>query len=279
MTLGAAVLFATSAVVAADVFATVSPPRVAQFRAVTAAVVLGAIALRRGAMRPGGNLGGLFLLGLNLAAVTVTFYWAIDRLGVGPGTTIQFTAPVLVLAWMRFGEGRRVAGWAWGAAAAAVLGTALMTRAWDADVDGWGMLAGIGASVTFASYLVLGERLGGRLPALSVVAFGFFFSALVWLVAVPPQVDDLRGAALLQLTFIGVAGTAAPFLLEVSALRRVDPGTVGVVATAEPVFGAALAWVALDQVLTGGQVVGGLVTVMAVACIHLVTRRAVTWPG
>lgn len=279
MTLAAAVLFAVSAVVAADVFAQVSPARVAQFRSVMAAVVLVAIARRRRALAHGGRLWQLGLLGASLAAVTVTFYWAIQRLGVGPGTTIQFTAPVLVLGWMRVVERRRVPPVAWVAAVAAVFGTALMTRAWDTGIDPLGILAGVGAALTFAAYLVLGERLGARLPSLTIIAYGFVFAALIWLVAVPPAVSDLSAGSWLRLVYIGLAGTAAPFLLEVSALRRADPGSVGVVATAEPVVGAGLAWMVLGQFLTPIQVAGGTITAVAVAAIHVFTSRRSTWPG
>lgn len=279
MTLAAAVLFGVAAVAAADVFVLVAPTRVAQFRSVIAALVLGAIALRRGRIHPRGQQFKLILLGATLAAVTVTFYWAIERLGVGPGTTIQFTAPVLVLAWMRLVEKRSVPAVGWAAAATAVAGTALMTRAWDAGLDTVGVLAGVGAAVTFATYLVLGERLGAVLPSLTVIAYGFAISAIIWLVAVPPAVADLTPDAWWRLIFIGLVGTAAPFLLEVSALRRADPGSVGVVATAEPVVGAAFAWMALGQVLTPIQVAGGLLTAVSVATIHLFTRRRSTWPG
>lgn len=279
MTLAAAVLFAVSAVVAADVFDAVSPARVAQFRSLAAALVLGFVAFRRRAVSPRGQIGWLLLLGANLAAVTVTFYWAIERLGVGPGTTIQFTAPVLVMTWMRLVERRSIPPVAWLAGVAAVAGTGLMTRAWQADLDGVGVAAGVAAAVTFASYLILGERLGARLPSLTVISFGFAVSALIWLVAVPFEVADLAGAEWSRLLFIGVVGTAAPFLLEVSALRRADPGSVGVVATAEPVVGAAVAWLALSQVLTPVQVVGGAITAVAVAAIHLFTSYRSTWPG
>lgn len=279
MTLAAAVLFGVAAVVAADVFALVAPTRVAQFRSVIAALALGLIAWRRGRIDPGGELGRLMLLGAALAAVTITFYWAIERLGVGPGTTIQFTAPVLVLAWMRLVERRSVAVVAWVAAATAVTGTALMTQAWNAQIDAVGVLAGIGAAVTFASYLIMGERLGAVLPSLTVIAYGFGFSAVIWLVAVPPSIADLSPGAWWRLIFIGLAGTAAPFLLEVSALRRADPGSVGVVATAEPVVGAAIAWIALGQALTPIQVVGGLVTAASVAAIQVFTSRRSPWPG
>lgn len=278
MTLAAAVLFAVSAVVAADLFDSVTPARVAQGRSVFAAAVLAAVAYRRRALSGEGNIGGLVLLGANLAAITVTFYWAIERLGVGPGTTIQFTGPVLVMVWMRVVERRHVPAIAWAAGVAAVVGTALMTEAWQADLDLLGVAAGIGAAVTFATYLVLGERLGARLPSLTVITYGFIFSALIWVILVPPVVGDLTGGDWARLGFIGVVGTAGPFLLEVSALRRADPGSVGVVATAEPVVGAALAWVALSQVLTSLQVIGGVVTAVAVAAIHYLTTRRASLP-
>lgn len=279
MTLAAAVLFAVGAVLAADVFDTVAPTGVAQIRSVIAAVVLGVIAYCRQKVSHGGRLWQLALLGLNLAAVTVTFYWAIQRLGVGPGTTIQFTAPVLVLVWMRLVERRPVPPLAWLAATAAVIGTGLMTRAWDTAIDPIGLLSGVGAALTFTSYLLMGERLGTRLPSLTVVAYGFAFSALVWVVAVPPAWREIGGATWVRLGFIGLAGTAVPFLLEVSALRRADPGAVGVVATAEPVVGAGLAWIALGQTLGAVQVAGGILTAVAVAFIHVVTNRRTTWPG
>lgn len=278
MALAAAVLFAVSAVVAADVFVSVEPARVAQFRSFFAVLVLGLIAGRRGLLRVDGAWGGLMLLGVNLAVITITFYWAIERLGVGPGTTLQFTGPVLVMVWMRVVEKRRLPAVGWLAAVVAVLGTALMTRVWRGDLDVVGVAAGIGASLTFASYLILGERLGSRLPALTVMAYGFAFSALLWAAVVPPAVSDLTGGEWLSLGFIGVAGTAAPFLLEVSALRRADPGSVGVVATAEPVVGATVAWVVLSQALTPWQVAGGVLTAAAVASIHYSTTRRIPLP-
>lgn len=273
MALAGALLSALAAVVAADVFSVVPALRVAQARSVIAAVLLGAVAYLLGKGSHGGNLGMLAVFGANLAAVTIFFYWSIERLGVGPGTTIQFTAAVLVLVWMRVVEQRPVAPIAWTAAAGAVAGTAMMTRAWSSDLDLVGLTAGVASAFTFASYLVLGEKLGARLPALTINAYGFAFSALIWLVAVPPRVGDLTLASASQLVFIGILGTAVPFLLITSAVHRADPGSVGVVATAEPVIGAAVAWVALSQVLTPVQVVGGAVTAVSVAAIQFLAER------
>lgn len=267
-----AVLFGVSGAVAADAFASFEPIRLAQLRSVGTALFLGALAYRRRRTATAGRLPELMVLGAFLAADTITFYWAIERLGVGPGVTIQFLGPILVLVWMRLVQRRRVPGPAWVAAATAVAGTALVTRAWDAgDLDLVGVVAALGAAVTFAGYLVLGERVGRRLPGLTVGAYAFAMSALLFLVATPfrwPQADSSGWA---QLAWITVAGTCIPFLLELAALRRVDPGRVGVIASVEPVVAAGLAWVVVGQALAPVQLVGALVVVISVAAVQYLT--------
>jgi drug/metabolite transporter (DMT)-like permease len=48
----------------------------------------------------------------------------------------------------------------------------------------------------------------------------------------------------------------------------VASGIVGVIATTEPVFAAAAAWLLLGQVLSAVQIVGGLLVLAAVASIQ-----------
>ena len=272
----AGVLFGVGGVVAANAFAVVEPVVVAQYRSVMAAIVLGFVAYQRRVTSTGGRLGELAVFGAMLASVTITFYWAIERLGVGMGVTIQFLAPVLVLVWMRLVQGRHVAGFAWVAAGLAVAGTALMTRAWNlASLDPVGVLAGLGAMGSFAAYLLIGERLSSRLPGLTVVAYGFAVSALIWVIVVPPTIVDVSATAWAQLVWVGLLGTAVPFLLMMSALRSTDPGTVGVVATIEPVVATGGAWIALGQSLSIVQMVGGIFVVLGVATIQrIVSVRA-----
>lgn len=271
LALAAALLFGVSGVVAADVFDTVDPARVAQYRSVLTAVVLLSVAAHRRKLAARGSYPLLALLGLFLAGVTITFYWAIDRLGVGPGVTIQFLGPVLVLGWMRRVQGRPVPAAAWAASAAAVTGTLLITRAWTGEVDLVGVAAGLAAAVTFAGYLIVGELLGGRLAGLTVTAWGFTFSAIVWLLVLPPRIVDVDGGDWASLIWVAIAGTAIPFLLEVGALRRADPGRVGVAATGEPVVAAITAWIVLGQALSPVQLVGGALVVAGIATIQVVT--------
>lgn len=269
MTVAAAMLFGVNGAVAADLLASLPPVNVAQIRSVLAALLLGAIAYHRKATHHRGQLGSLIGLGLILALVTVSFFAAISRLGVGPGVTIQFTGPVLVLVWLKWVAKRPIPVTAWRAATVAVVGVALIGRVWDyREIDIVGLAAALLAAITFAAYLILSARLGQTLPAVSVTAYGFAFSALFLLFATPVRLPTPDIVIYAELVWLVTLGTVVPFLLEVAALRLVDAGTVGVVATLEPVVGSAAAWIWLGQILDGWQIAGGMLVVVAVAIVQ-----------
>jgi len=269
--LTAALLWGVSGAVAAGAFADITPARVAQARALQAALILVPWAMWRGLLRPAGKLGWLVAIGVNLAVVNVTFYWALERLGVGPGATIQFLGPILVLGWMVVVQHRQVTMVAWVAALLAVIGVALVSEAWDvANADWLGVAAGLASALAFASYLLIGEHLGRTLPAVTVMAWGFLVASIFWAVVQPwwSFPTHLSGDVWGKLVWVGIAGTAIPFLLEIAALKRAASGIIGVVATAEPVIGATAAWILLEQRLGALQILGGLMVVIAVASIQ-----------
>jgi drug/metabolite transporter (DMT)-like permease len=269
--LAAAALYGVSGAIAADVFDVVSPARVSQIRALITAAVLVPYAWYRGVLDPKGQVRLLMVLGLNLAVVGLTFYWALDRLGVGPGATLQFLGPFMVLGWMALVQRRAVGRLTWLAAALAVVGVALITEAWAFDdLDLLGLASGITSAALFAGYFLLGEHLGKTLPALTMITWGFVFASVFWVVVLPIWTfpTGLSGTVWAELVWVGIGGTALPFLAQFAALRRVASGIVGVVATAEPVIASAAAWVLLDQSLTVLQMAGGLIVVVAVAVVH-----------
>jgi drug/metabolite transporter (DMT)-like permease len=280
LTAFASLLFGVNGAVAADLLESMPAGNTAQTRSVLAALVLGAMAYRRRATRHNRRLLQLAGLGVVLATVTVSFFVAISRLGVGPGVTIQFTGPVLVLAWLRMVDRRRVPRSAWFAAAIAIVGVALVSQAWETDrVDPLGLLAAAIASITFAAYLIGSGHLGRYLPTLTIAAYGFGFSALLLLIVFPVRLPPSEPLVLVELAWLVVLGTIAPFLLEVAALRMTDAGTVGVVATLEPVIAGAAAWIWLGQQLELVQVFGGLIVVAAVAVVQRFTGAEPTPVG
>ena len=271
LALTAAALYGVSGAVAADVFDVVSPARVSQVRALIAVAVLLPYAWHRGVLDPKGQIPLLAVLGLNLALVGLTFYLALDRLGVGPGATMQYLGPFIVLGWMAGVQHRSVNRFTWLAAGVAILGVGLIAEAWDIeDLDLLGLAVGLTTASLFAGYFLLGEHLGKTLPALTMITWGFVFASVFWVLVLPVWSfpAGLSQTVWAKLVWVGIAGTALPFLAQFAALRRVPAGIVGVVATAEPVIAAAAAWVILDQNLTELQIAGGLIVVLAVAAVH-----------
>ncbi|MCB1246196.1 MAG: DMT family transporter, partial [Acidimicrobiia bacterium] len=192
-------------------------------------------------------------------------------LGVGPGATIQFLGPILVLAWMAVVRRQPVRGVVWLAAVGAVVGVALVTEAWSLSTgDMLGVGAGLAAAVTFAFYLLYGERLAEDYEPVYITTWGFVFASIIWLIVLPLWTfpTEIGGSAWRDLVIVGVLGTAVPFIVEFRALSLVASGIVGVVATLEPAIGAVAAWVLLDQTLAPVQWIGVVVVVGAVAVVQ-----------
>jgi len=59
-------------------------------------------------------------------------------------------------------------------------------------------------------------------------------------------------------------GTVIPFGAETAAMQFIPATLVSVLATAEPIGAALVAWWLFDQSLTGSQIVGGLVVVLGI---------------
>ncbi|MEN8239345.1 MAG: EamA family transporter [Actinomycetota bacterium] len=271
LTLLAATLWGVSGAVAGGVFDVVSPARVAQSRAIIALVVLVPYAAHRGVLRLDGGFWKFALLGVNLAVVNVTFFWALEALGVGPGATIQFLAPIMVLGWVVVVHRIRVQALVWSAAVAAVLGVGLVTQAWTLEAtDALGVVSGLASAVAFATYLLYGEYLGKTFQPAQIAAWGFVFASIIWLVVLPIWTfpTDIGAKAWVDLVIVGILGTAVPFIVEFAALRLAPSGIVGVVATAEPAIGAIAAAIMLGQALEPVQWLGVAVVVVAVATVQ-----------
>jgi len=220
------------------------------------------------------ELPSLALLGVaGLAGVHATYFAAIERLPIGVAVTIQYTAPMLLLVWLRVAHGRRLAPGLWGAVALSAAGCFLVVRAYDAgSLDGLGVLAAFAAAVTFVIYIVGSERAGHSLEPVTTLFYAFGFASLLWALVAPWwsfPFGELASArdALLALGVV-VVGTLLPFACLVEALRHVPAPRAAVVATLEPVLAAVFAWLLHDQALAAVQLVGGAAVVAAVAWVQ-----------
>ncbi len=274
MALTGGVLFGIADTVAAGLFERISPAELNQYRLVLAAIFISAIAARRGLTHHGGMLGWLVLQGLITAVITFVFFVAVERLGVGPGITIQYLGPILMLMWRRFVQGLAVPVNGWLGAAAAVVGIGLITGAFTADyADAIGVAAGLAAAVAYAALTIVGEKLGKTLHPLTYSSYSLTIAAVIWLAVLPVRVPQLSIAGWLGVGWVSIVAMGIGYLLLMSSLRHISPGPMGVAATSEPIVGTLTAWVALSQALSLTETIGVAMTALGIAVVHWSIRR------
>ena len=274
MALSGGILFGISDTVAAGLFSSIGPAELNQYRLVVAAVVISFIAARKGLMHHQGQLGWLVLLGVITAVITYVFYVAVERLGVGPGITIQYLGPILMLMWRRFVQQLEVPVVGWLGAVGAVVGIGLITGAFTADyADVIGVLAGLGAAVSYAALTITAEKLGKTLHPLTYSSYSLTLAAVIWLAALPVEVPELSLAGWVGVAWVSILGMAIGYLLLMSALRHISPGPMGVAATSEPIVGSLTAWVALSQALSAVETIGVALTALGIAVVHWSIRK------
>jgi drug/metabolite transporter (DMT)-like permease len=271
----AAFCWGLNAVIAKGAFeAGISPERLAQARVAVAMLpLLAFLALRRRDLlrAPRGGLVPLILFGISLVTVNWAYYVAIDRLAVGVAISLQYTAPVMVLLGTALVARRSPEGLAWGAGLLTLAGAILVSEAYGGleGVDGIGLLAGVGAAVSFAAYLVSARIAGQRGVQQATSLFvGFAVAVVIWGVILPwwdwPVARLAEPEIAARVVAVGLLGTLLPFMLVVTALRVVSAAVAGIAATSEPVFAAGLAFLILGQSLAPLQRLGGACVVAGV---------------
>jgi drug/metabolite transporter (DMT)-like permease len=217
------------------------------------------------------------LFGLSIAAANFTYYASLSRLPVAVAITIQYTAPGLVVLWAAVVQGRPVGGRVVASLVAAVVGVALLAElpvlvsSGSLTLDGLGLLAAGLSAFAFATYMVSGERVGRALGAQRAVLRGFVVASVVWAVvqATRGRPDTLLDPEFLPgVLFLAVFTTIAPFLLFVWGLERVRASDAGIVSTLEPLTAAVIAFVWLDQTLSGWQIAGGVLVVAGIGLVQ-----------
>jgi drug/metabolite transporter (DMT)-like permease len=277
MVVASGALFAVNGTVSKLVLrAGMDPLQLTTLRATGAFAVLLALTLATGPGRlrvsrrelplfAGYGLCGFFL-------VPLLYFVAISRLPVGIALLFEYTAPLLVALWARFGQHQTVRARLWIGLALSLLGLAGVAEVWgDLRLDPVGIAAGFGAAVLLAAYYVFGARGVRDRDAMSLTCWAFGFAAVAGAVVrpwwrFPAQLLAGTGGVPVWLLccYVVLLGSVAPYLLVSGALKFLPATSAGIVGMVEPVIAGAVAWVVLGEALGAVQLAGAALVLAGV---------------
>ena len=269
-TLLAPIAWGTTYVTITELLPDGRPLLVATMRVVPSGVVLlmaGALASR---WRPRGGewwrTGSLavFNFGIFFPLLVVAVY----RLPGGVAAAVGGLQPLLVAALTSLVTGRRPRVLDLAIGCVAALGVGLVVIRPGADLDPVGLLAAIGANVSFAVGVVLTKRFPAPSNRLAATGWQLLIGGVILVpltAAVEGAPPSLTGQDIAGFAYLSLVGTALAFVLWFNGIRRLPAAAPPLLGLAAPITGAVLGWAILGQSLSPLQLTGFVVTVAAIA--------------
>jgi inner membrane transporter RhtA len=247
------------AALATTLFARIGPGGAVLLRLLTASVILLIIFRPRVRTRTRRELLLAALFGLVLAAMNLTFYQAIQRIPLGLAVTIEFIGPLVVAV---AGSRQRV-DLVWiGLAAAGILA---LTHGAAHGLDTLGVVLALLAGCMWGTYILVNARVGRAFEGGTGLALAMCVATIL---ALPAGVIE-GGAQLIQPrslalgAAVGILSSAIPYSFEMEALRRMATSVFGVLMSLEPAMAALAGFLVLGQGLSGRELAGIALVVVA----------------
>lgn len=233
-----------------------------------------------------------------VAGAQLCYYNAVAHLSVGVALLLEYTSPVLVIAWVWATTRRRPRGLTLAGVGLAIVGVTLVLDVFHGTrVDAVGVAWGLGAAVCAVCYFMMSDEVtadGSGLHAITLAAGSLVVAtvavAALGMAGVMPMrftANDavVAGATLpwyVPVLLMGTIATAIAYTLGISGVARLRPSFASLVGLAEVLFAVLAAWLMLGEQMTAVQVVGGAVVLVGLALARLGDRSsevtAASWP-
>ena len=187
-----AIFFSASGVIVTVILQYMPAFRVAQFRSVTAVLILGSYVLLT---RPHlikakkSEIRKLALYGVvGFAFVNFGYLYGIER-GVPLGLVLilEFTASIWIVLWIRLVRKQYVANQMWLAVFLSFAGLILVAKVWNGfKFDLIGLTASLLCAFALAAYFLMSEKIGKTREPIATLIFGMGFASIFWLIVLPP---------------------------------------------------------------------------------------------
>lgn len=219
----------------------------------------------------------VIVAGIAMALFQPFFFNAVTLTGVAVGTVAAIgSAPVFsgLIEWLFFKiQPARI--W-WISTTLAILGCALlMSNTGAVTVDPLGILSGLGAGLTFASYTIMNSRMVKNHPPIATTAIVFTISALLltpFLLLNDPSWVATTGGISVSL-YIGLFATGLAYFLFASGLKHVPSSSAVTLSLAEPLTASLLGVLFVGEVLNLWSWTGLIMLLSGLVLLALQSRQ------
>ncbi|MEN3145628.1 DMT family transporter [Ochrobactrum sp. WV_118_8] len=236
-------------------------------------------------------------IGYGLAGMVMSpcmYFGAIDRISIGVVLILEYSAPIIVLAYLRLVRGELIPRPIAVAMAICIVGLACVALSGGALVlNATGIFFGFGAAIALAAVYLLAEKSLKNRPTLFISTFGYLVGSIAWIFLAPVwsfpfdmlnatvQVtlgNGISGQLNVTLMFmiLGGAFTVLPTLLMLSGIRILGPARASSLSISEPIISSVIAWLVLGQVLSPLQFLGGGITIIGLLLLERARRYSRT---
>lgn len=207
-----------------------------------------------------GNRMIMAALTVSLLAMNLCFYEAISRAPVGIVVAVEFLGPLGIAV----AGSRRWLDVVW--VVLAGVGVVVLADP-SGSVPLAGLLFSLASAASWAAFLLLAKAAVTRMQPLQVTTLMLIGSSVLLTPALLATGAEVTGQGRAVLLGVGVAllSSALPYLLEMTALKRVRASTYGVLLSLEPGIAAVMGFAILGQRLTVLEVAGILAVAAAAA--------------
>ncbi|GAV23339.1 DMT family transporter [Carboxydothermus pertinax] len=211
---------------------------------------------------------GIFGLGL----VQMTYFYTISLTNVATAVFLQYLSPVIVAIFGLILKTEEMTFKKLMAVFLAMVGSFLIvTKNGGLKLPLIGIISGLLSAFSQSFYIIYGKKVLKRFSPLTVLAYGWLFSAIFWWLLIPPKVGLLKQIFALRdivgIAYIVIFATVIPFILYFKSMNYLTSTTVSIVSLVEPVVAVIVAFVILGEKLTFLSTLGAVFILAAVYTI------------
>ncbi|MCF7979815.1 MAG: DMT family transporter [Chromatiaceae bacterium] len=225
-------------------------------------------------VRPGGSglarprlWGWSVVAGLGVAGNFFFYLTSLAESSIAVAATLMYCAPVFVYLLSFALKLERPTPSKWVSMALVLLGILLLTRVYETgayDITLLGIVTGLLAGVSYAVFIFGFKRAAahGSPQAILSIAFALLVIVLAWGGDTGEKAAVLTSTRWPLFATLGVLGAGLSFILYILGLRATPPTVASIVAMVEPITAALFGVALLSQDLSGLQILGmGLILV------------------